>query len=50
VTKQEDNKDTENVAGFVDAVAKVTKNEELKQVADKVREFDTRWGTGNKKK
>jgi hypothetical protein len=50
VTRQEDNKNTEKLADFVDSVADVTKNKGLHDVADKVREFENKWGTGKKKK
>lgn len=42
--------DANDVAKTVKIVAEVTKNEDLKKVADKVREFDTKWGTGSKRK
>jgi hypothetical protein len=42
--------DANDVAKTVDIVVEVTKNEDLKKVTDKVREFDTKWGTGGKRK
>lgn len=52
MTEQQNNQDNQvdDVAGFCEAVAKVTGNPKAQELADQVREFDKKWGTGPKRK